>query len=105
MQLLRDQVEQMQALRSEVDSLKKKAGAAEFLQQTVESLTTEVTSLRDKAARIPELDAELSQLKKSLSIQSTRTPGDSSLALPTTPHFTSTPLIRNPAHAARVGYA
>ncbi|TFL06527.1 hypothetical protein BDV98DRAFT_559560 [Pterulicium gracile] len=84
LQSMKIQVEQFQSMRAEIDRLKGQAVQVELLQSQVTSLTTEVNELRAETASNSERAAHA------------RHPS------PSTPHFTSTPLVRRPPQVPHV---
>lgn len=71
LEALKSELGQMQALKNELSQIRNQVADIEVWKQRVETLTTEVKELREKAAVA---DSELQQLKGSLSSQRVSTP-------------------------------
>ncbi|KAJ4486302.1 hypothetical protein J3R30DRAFT_3445747 [Lentinula aciculospora] len=91
---LKAELGQMQALKNEISQMRNQVADIDVWKQKVETLSTEVKELRNKAALADSLNGELQQLKELISAQRTSTPTSEEVApgprTPTTTHI-STP--------------
>jgi regulator of replication initiation timing len=115
LQSFKNQVDQINTLKSEVDKLQSQVARADALQEQVALLTLEVKELRTRSSSTAAVEDEVTRLKEVVILQASRldsvTAQASRLAFqdlqrdhsqsqlatlpsPSTPNFTSTPIVR-----------
>ena len=89
----------MQALKSQIGRPISREPNDDALRQQVATLTREVEQLRSQVAKQDMLEADLIKLREKLFALESRV--DRNMELPSTPHFTSTPILKGPTKPGR----